>query len=143
MYLYNYPRAALTVDAIIVAGKKESNQILLIKRGKDPYKDLWALPGGFINLDETLEESCRRELSEETGFEIESLFQFKAFDAISRDPRHRTISVVFYSFIDQIKDVTGMDDAAEAKWFQLNDLPTLAFDHSEIIEEFIVNKKLI
>ena len=78
----------------------------------------------------------------ETGIEIESLFQFKAFDAINRDPRHRTISVIFYSFIDQIKNVTGMDDAAEAKWFPLKELPSLAFDHSEIIEEFFANKKL-
>jgi 8-oxo-dGTP diphosphatase len=140
MYSYPYPRAALTVDAIVVA--KKTLQILLIKRGIEPFLGMWALPGGFVDIDETLEEACRRELSEETGLIAGNLTQFKAFDAVGRDPRGRTISVVFYTFIDNPENVEGMDDAASAQWFPLNRLPGLAFDHEEVISEFKTFKGL-
>lgn len=136
MYSYQYPRAALTVDAIVYTTEPESIWVLLIERGKDPFKDKWALPGGFIDMDETLEEACKRELFEETGLKVEAMTQFKAFDAINRDPRHRTISVVFTVQLNEKVQVEGGDDAALAGWFAINQLPELAFDHQQILEQF-------
>ena len=88
MYSYNYPRPALTVDALIL--KKETAEVLLIQRGQEPFKDQWALPGGFVDMDELLETACLRELEEETGLKLDKLSQFKTYDAIDRDPRGRT-----------------------------------------------------
>ena len=136
MYTYQYPRAALTVDAIVYVTDSESIWVLLIKRGKDPFKDKWALPGGFIDMDETLEEACKRELFEETGLKVEAMTQFKAFDTINRDPRHRTISVVFTVQLNEKVHVEGRDDAALAGWFTINQFPELAFDHQQILEQF-------
>jgi 8-oxo-dGTP diphosphatase len=136
MYTYQYPRAALTVDAIVYVVEPESIWVLLIKRGKDPFKDKWALPGGFIDMDETLEEACKRELFEETGLKVEAMIQFKAFDAINRDPRHRTISEVFSVQLNEKKTVAGGDDAALAAWFPITELPGLAFDHQLILKQF-------
>lgn len=137
MYTYNYPRAALTVDAIVYVKEENNVFVLLIERGNDPYKNKWALPGGFINMDETLETACIRELQEETGLEVEKMNQFKAYDAIDRDPRHRTISVAFYVELKEKQPVKGGDDASRAAWFPVTDLPGLAFDHRNIINDFI------
>ncbi len=137
MYTYKYPRPSVTVDAIIV--EKKLNKLLLIQRGNDPFAGLWALPGGFIEMDELLADSCRRELEEETKLKIGELKQFKTYDAVNRDPRGRTISVVYYAFVDAEEKVEGSDDAINADWFPLNELPQLAFDHAEIISEFIDN----
>jgi 8-oxo-dGTP diphosphatase len=137
MYTYAYPRPALTVDAIVVAGEPGNYWLLLIERKKEPFIGRWALPGGFVDMDETLEHACIRELKEETGLELETMKQFRVFDAIGRDPRHRTISVVFYAFISEKQAVTGSDDAEKAEWFPLDKLPPLAFDHSEIMELFL------
>jgi 8-oxo-dGTP diphosphatase len=136
MYSYQYPRAALTVDAIVFTRKNNETFVLLIQRGQEPFKGKWALPGGFVNMDETLEEACKRELFEETRLEADSMKQFKTYDAIHRDPRHRTISVVFSTEINDKENVTGGDDAAQAGWFPLTALPQLAFDHAQILEEF-------
>lgn len=137
MYTYAYPRPALTVDAIVVAGEPGNYWLLLIERKKEPFIGQWALPGGFVDIDESLEHACLRELNEETGLELATMEQFRVFDAIGRDPRHRTISVVFYAFISEKKALTGSDDAERAEWFSLDKLPPLAFDHSEIIELFL------
>jgi 8-oxo-dGTP diphosphatase len=136
MYTYNYPRAALTVDAIVFVKKGGSALVLLIERGREPFKNKWALPGGFIEMDETLEAACKRELLEETGLKVEQMTQFKTYDAIDRDPRHRTISVVYFTELNEIQQVEGSDDASRAEWFPVSDLPELAFDHKQIIEEF-------
>ena len=136
MYSYQYPRAALTVDAIVFTRKNNETFVLLIQRGQEPFKGKWALPGGFVNMDETLEEACKRELLEETGLKTDAMKQFKAYDAIHRDPRHRTISVVFSTEINDTENVTGGDDAAQAEWFPVTALPHLAFDHALILEEF-------
>jgi 8-oxo-dGTP diphosphatase len=133
MYTYQYPHPAVTVDAILISKK---NSVLLIERGRDPYKGKWALPGGFINIDEELETACLRELEEETGLRIGELTQFKAFGAVNRDPRERTISVIFYAFAEDELRVTAADDAAKAQWFPLGELPELAFDHQLILGEF-------
>ncbi|WP_372650733.1 NUDIX domain-containing protein [Draconibacterium sp.] len=136
MYTYKYPRAALTVDAIVYVKSEPTTFVLLIERGREPYKNKWALPGGFVDLDETLEKACIRELEEETGLQVEKMQQFRAYDAINRDPRHRTISVVYSVQLKEQKPVIGSDDAAQAKWFSINDLPELAFDHAEILADF-------
>ena len=136
MFTYNYPRAALTVDAIVFVKQGGSALVLLIERGRDPFKNSWALPGGFIEMDETLEAACKRELLEETGLKVEQMTQFKTYDAIDRDPRHRTISVVYFTELNEIQQVEGSDDASQAEWFPVSDLPELAFDHKQILEEF-------
>ncbi|MFW6245916.1 MAG: NUDIX domain-containing protein [Tangfeifania sp.] len=136
MYTYKYPRPALTVDSIVFTKDRNTTCVLLIQRGQEPFKNKWALPGGFVNIDELLKTACRRELEEETGLKVEQMEQFKAFDAIDRDPRHRTISVVFSVELPEKQEVKGGDDAAHAKWFQLSELPELAFDHQQILEEF-------
>jgi 8-oxo-dGTP diphosphatase len=133
MYTYQYPRAAVTVDAILISPKKS---VLLIERGREPYLGKWALPGGFINMDEPLEVACQRELEEETGIRVGAMRQFKAFGAVNRDPRHRTISVLFYAFTDTELSACAGDDAANAQWFPIDQLPGLAFDHQQILEEF-------
>ena len=133
MFLYNYPRPAVTVDAILIS---KQNSVLLIERGRDPFKGKWALPGGFIDMDESLETACRRELEEETGLRVGELTQFKAYGAVDRDPRGRTISVVFYSLPDEELVPKAGDDAAKAQWFPIDQLPELAFDHQQILEEF-------
>ena len=143
MYTYQYPRAALTVDAIVLAKKEWQLFVLLIERGKEPFLHKWALPGGFINMDETLEQACIRELHEETGLSLEKMQQFRAYDAINRDPRHRTISVVFWVELGRTESVQGSDDASKAEWFPISDLPKLAFDHDKILMDFFaVHMKL-
>jgi len=133
MLTYNYPRPAVTTDAILVS---PSRKVLLIERGREPFKGTWALPGGFIDMDESLETACKRELEEETGIQIQELKQFKAYGDVNRDPRHRTISVVFYAYADTEIGPKAGDDAVNACWFPLADLPELAFDHGKILEEF-------
>jgi 8-oxo-dGTP diphosphatase len=141
MYTYNYPRAALTVDALVFAKKGGNASVLLIERGREPFKNKWALPGGFIEMDETLETACKRELLEETGLKVEKMTQFKTYDAIDRDPRHRTISVVYFAELNEIQQVKGGDDASRAEWFSVSELPELAFDHKQILEEFFNKTK--
>jgi 8-oxo-dGTP diphosphatase len=109
---------------------------LLIERGRDPYKGKWALPGGFIDMDEPLEVACQRELEEETGIRVGEMKQFRAYGAVDRDPRHRTISVVFYAFQEEEPLAVAGDDAAKAQWFPLDHLPEMAFDHQQIIDDF-------
>ena len=140
MYTYQYPRAALTVDAIVFVNEKELIKVLLIERGREPFKNKWALPGGFVEMDETLETACKRELEEETGLVLEAMQQFRTYDAIERDPRHRTISVVFSAELEEIAKVVGSDDAAQADWFPIDELPELAFDHAQILEDFLANR---
>lgn len=142
MYTYEYPRAALTVDAIVLAKENNKCFVLLIERGREPFQNKWALPGGFIDMDETLEKACRRELEEETGLRVDAMTQFKAYDALERDPRHRTISVVFSTQIEGKADVKGNDDAARASWFETKNLPELAFDHQQILEDFLEKEEL-
>lgn len=133
MYTYAYPRPAVTVDAILISKK---NSVLLIERGGEPFKGKWALPGGFIEMDESLETACRRELEEETALSVGELKQFKAYGAVDRDPRGRTISVIFYTYQDEEAIPQAGDDAANAQWFPIDRLPELAFDHQQILDEF-------
>lgn len=124
---------AITVDAVIFYRKSGILKILLIQRKNDPFKGQWALPGGFLEENETMEDGAKRELEEETGLKIEKLQQVAAFGTPGRDPRGRTISIAFVGLIDAEPKIKASDDAQDVKWFDLNDLPNLAFDHSEII----------
>ncbi len=135
-YTYEYPRPCVTVDCVIFRDAAEGKQILLIRRKFDPYKDRWAFPGGFVDMDETLEKAAARELKEETGLEGISLKQLHAFSSIHRDPRARTIGIAFYGILENSEmKAMGGDDAAEAAWFKLDQIPQLAFDHSEILKK--------
>lgn len=130
-----YKPIALTVDTIIFSRSESGIKTLLIKRKKPPFQDKWAIPGGFINYDEELKTAAKRELEEETGLKNASLNQLHTFGRIGRDPRGRTVTVVYYAFVEAAKvKLQAGDDAKEAEWFDLNDLPELAFDHKGIIE---------
>ncbi len=142
MYSYKYPRASLTVDAIVYVKEENKTFVLLIQRGHEPFKGKWALPGGFIEMDETLKQACKRELFEETGLKMEELTQFRTYDAVDRDPRGRTISVIHTAELEAKQLVKGGDDAARAEWLPLDNLPELAFDHRQILQEFFVNPNL-
>lgn len=133
-YTYKYPRPAVTADMIVLTDESDP-KILLIQRGNEPFKGCWAFPGGFMNMDETTEQCARRELKEETGLEIGEIKQVGAYSAVDRDPRGRTITVAYITYIPQILPVTGLDDAAEAKWWPINALPPLAFDHAQILRD--------
>ena len=134
-YKYKYPRPALTVDMIVLKTPCNDGEILLIQRLNPPYKDNWALPGGFVDMDETLEEAASRELKEETGLMNILLNQFKAYSAVNRDPRGRTVSMVFIGIAPPETQVFAGDDAKNAHWFKMNNLPKLAFDHQQIIDD--------
>ena len=124
---------AVTVDALLFYKKADLLKILLIRRKNEPFRNQWALPGGFLDEDENLEEGAKRELEEETGLKIEKLQQVGAFGAPGRDPRGRTVSIAFVGLMNEEAMPKANDDAVDAKWFAMNDLPDLAFDHSEII----------
>jgi len=131
-YTYQYPRAALTVDCVVFGFDGDELQVLLIRRGLEPFKDKWALPGGFVYVDETLDDAARRELEEETGLKDVFLEQLYTFSTVNRDPRERVISVAYFALVKPGL-VTADTDAAEAKWFPVSMAPALAFDHAEII----------
>lgn len=133
-YTYPYPMPAVTVDAVILRKSLPHDEILLIKRLKEPFRGLWALPGGFVEIDEELDHAASRELREETGVLHSSLKQLFTVGTVGRDPRYRTISVVYYGWFDEnTMQVRAGDDAADAQWFPVNELPSLAFDHTEVI----------
>lgn len=136
-FTYAFPRPAVSVDIVLFALETEQLCVLLIQRGKPPFLNQWALPGGFVDMDETLYEAALRELREETGVDGISLEQFRAYGDPGRDPRGRVISVVFYAFLAQKQsvEIEGGDDAANARWFAIEDLPDLAFDHADILSD--------
>lgn len=134
MYTYKYPHPAVTTDSVIFGFDGSSINILLIERGINPFKESWALPGGFLNMNETVEEGAKRELSEETNINDVYLEQFHVFSAVDRDPRERILTVAFFALVSKNDfEVIAGDDAARAKWYEWNHLPSLAFDHDDII----------
>lgn len=144
MYSYKYPHPAVTTDCVIFGFDGKRLHILLIERGLEPYKGHWALPGGFLKMDETVEEGAARELYEETHVKDVYLEQFHVFSTVDRDPRERVITVAFYALVRQTDyRILAGDDAARASWFEVDELPPLAFDHEEIIarvREHLKNK---
>lgn len=133
-YTYDYPRPAVTVDAVVFGYDEGELRVLLIERGEDPFRGAWALPGGFIRQDEDLTDAARRELQEETGIEPVLLEQLGAFGTPGRDPRGHTVTVAFVALV-KLGDhsVKAATDAADARWFPANDPPALAFDHADIL----------
>jgi len=133
-FVYEYPRPCVTVDVVVVTRERKP-RVLLIRRRRPPFEGQWALPGGFIDMDETLEASARRELREETGLTPRRLVQLAAYGDPKRDPRGRTISVVFLAEVNADAEAQAGDDAADANWFPLDKLPRLAFDHRRILRD--------
>ncbi|MRG95256.1 NUDIX hydrolase [Polyangium spumosum] len=135
---YHYPRPALAVDCVVFGLDEEDLKVLLIRRGIEPFAGRWALPGGFVRLDETLDEAARRELREEAGIEKVYLEQLYTFGAIDRDPRERVVSVAYYALVKLSEHaVRAATDAREAAWFAIDDLPKLAFDHEAVLDKAI------
>lgn len=133
-FCYDFPRPAVTVDVVIVSTDVRP-RVLLIRRKNEPFAGMWAIPGGFVEMDETLDVAARRELLEETGVRAKTLEQLATFGDPGRDPRGRTISVVYLARIDAVKEnAQGADDATEAAWHPLDRLPKLAFDHAAILK---------
>lgn len=135
MYTYKYPHPAVTTDCVIFGFDGKELNVLLIERGLDPFKGSWALPGGFLKMNETAEQGAKRELMEETNVADVYLEQFHTFTAVDRDPRERVITIAYYALVrkSDYRLIAG-DDAANAEWFALTELPPLAFDHREIIK---------
>ncbi len=138
-YTYDYPRPSVATDCVVFGFDGHELKILLIERGIEPFKGDWALPGGFLRMDETAEQCALRELQEETGLSLNYLKQFKTFSEVGRDPRERVISIAFYALAKKA-DVKGGDDAAQARWFSINNVPHLAFDHNYIL--YVAMEKL-
>lgn len=131
------PKIFVTVDVVLFRKINNNYEILLIQRLNDPFKDYWALPGGFVDENEDLETAAKRELFEETDIQLFQVKQLKAYGNPNRDPRHHTISVAFIGEIDSLAEAKAKDDAKLVQWFSINELPVLAFDHSEIIRDAI------
>ncbi|MEZ4404144.1 MAG: NUDIX domain-containing protein [Kofleriaceae bacterium] len=133
-HTYPYPRPAVAVDCVVLGLDTDDLKVLLIRRGLDPWKGAWALPGGFVGEHESLEDAARRELAEETGIAEVFLEQLYTFGQPDRDPRHRVISVAYYA-LAKLADfrLAAGTDAAAAGWHALGELPRLAFDHAAII----------
>jgi len=136
-YIYDWPRPMVSVDAAVFSRSAGRTEVLLINRGNEPFKGRWAVPGGFLELDEELEDAAARELAEETGVAGVQLEQIHAFGKCGRDPRGRMISIVFMGVANEQQQAATKagDDAAKAQWFDVESLPeNLAFDHDEMIK---------
>ncbi|WP_432799623.1 NUDIX hydrolase [Poriferisphaera sp. WC338] len=134
-HTYKYPRPALTVDIVVFALDEDDLQVMLIERDIKPFAGQWALPGGFVQVEETLDEAARRELEEETGVKNIYLEQLYTFGETKRDPRERVITVAYYALVNlEGHNIKASTDARNAAWFSINDLPKLAFDHEHILD---------
>ncbi len=133
-YTYKYPHPSVTTDCVIFGFDGTRLKVLLIERGLEPFKGHWAFPGGFLKMDESAETGALRELQEETGLKDAYIRQFHTFSDPDRDPRERVLTIAYYALV-KIQDVKGGDDAARAEWFALDEIPPLAFDHGEILQE--------
>ncbi|MBP5359975.1 MAG: NUDIX hydrolase [Bacteroidaceae bacterium] len=139
-YTYEYPRPAVTADCIVIT-REPVPRVLLIERGNPPFKGCWALPGGFMEMDETTEECAVRELEEETGLKVDTIHLVGAYSKLGRDPRGRTVTTAYLAIADEATAATGQDDAAKAQWFPIDALPPLAFDHADIMRDAITTFK--
>lgn len=133
LYSYEYPRPAVATDCVVFGFDGNRLRVLLVKRGGEPFKGCPALPGGFLEQNETIEDGARRELKEETGVCAVRMEQFKVFSAIDRDPRDRVISVGLFALVRTMEACAG-SDATETEWVEVGKLPELAFDHNEIVK---------
>ncbi len=133
-YEYDYPHPAVATDCVVFGFDGRDLKVLLIERGVAPYKGMWAFPGGFLRMDETAEQCAIRELREETGLVLNNVRQLGAFSGVNRDPRERIVSIAFYA-LARHSAVRGGDDAAGARWWSIDDIPQLAFDHDYILRQ--------
>jgi 8-oxo-dGTP diphosphatase len=136
-YTYQHPRASLTIDCVVFGLDVEEKdlKVMLIQRDLSPFEGQWALPGGFVRMDETLEECAMRELREETGIARVYLEQLYTFGQLKRDPRERVVTVAYYALVNfNEHTIAASTDARKAAWFSVSDVPTLAFDHEQIVE---------
>lgn len=124
----------VAADAMVFYKDGEHLELVLVKRKNEPFKGMWAFPGGFVEDDEELEHTAIRELHEETGLLLQSMKQVHTFGKPGRDPRGRTVSVTYYTIVSEKQPVTGADDAAEAHWVPVQDIKEMAFDHKESLE---------
>ncbi len=135
-YSYKYPHPSVTTDCVIFGFDGSRLKVLLVERGVEPFKGKWALPGGFLRMDESAEQGALRELQEETGLKTAYIKQFHTFTDPDRDPRERVITIAYYALV-RLQDVVAGDDAARAGWFSLDEVPSLAFDHDRILRTAI------
>ena len=141
-HTYQYPRAALTVDCVVFGLDDSELKVLLIERALDPFKGKWALPGGFVRVDETVDAAARRELEEEAGLKDVFLEQLYTFGEVKRDPRERVVSVAYYALVKLAAHSTrAATDAADTRWFPVSQVPKLAFDHAEILATALARLK--
>lgn len=142
-YIYDWPRPMVTVDAVVFAFGSSGPRVLLVKRRNDPFAGMWAIPGGFVEIDEELEDAVARELEEETGLRDIPLEQMRTIGTCGRDPRGRQITVVYMGIApDGPTEPKAGDDAARARWFDIDDLPgNMAFDHADVLALAIRNLK--
>ena len=134
-YTYEYPRAALAVDCVVFGLDEHDLKVLLIQRRLQPFQHAWALPGGFVRVEETLDGAARRELAEEAGVTDVYLEQLYSFSAIDRDPRERVVTVAYYALAKLSEHaIVAKTDALSVGWFALDDLPKLAFDHAHVLK---------
>lgn len=143
MHTYLHPRPMVTVDVVAFTREEDVLLVLLVERNQEPYQGLWALPGGFVGMDESLENAAARELAEETGLVGIPLNQTSTYGDPRRDPRGRVISVVYTTFIPAGRSLNlqAGSDANRARWFPVDDLPSLAFDHHQIIADAILREQ--
>lgn len=141
-YTYEHPHFALTVDAILLAENEQGLHVLLIQRKNPPYQHDWAFPGGFVDIDEEIEAAAYRELEEETGINSVKLTRLDVFDRVDRDPRERVVTVAYYGYVSmEGLQIKAKDDARAVKWFNLEQLPSLAFDHAHILASLLKNQQ--
>src|SRR6266446_3749251 len=141
-HTYKYPRPALTVDCVVFGFDEGELKVLLIQRGLIPFKGRWALPGGFVRVEETLDQAARRELIAETGLTNVFLEQLYTFGAVDRDPRERVVSVAHYALVKLSEhEAKAATDAANARWFPVSKTPKLAFDHADILATALARLK--
>ncbi len=142
MALEDYERPSVTTDIIIFSIINDELKVLLVKRAVIPFKGKWALPGGFIKMDEDLEQGAKRELEEETGVKDAYLEQLYTFGDVKRDPRGRVITVAYFALINSKGvELRATTDVSEAKWFSVSKLPELGFDHKKILDYAIKRLK--
>jgi len=136
LFNYEFPHMAVTVDAVLFDQSIDPAQVLLIQRENDPFAGHWAFPGGYVDMDEPVRDAALRELKEETGAVVKDIDFLGYYDAIDRDPRERTLSFAFVGVTSKsMHAVVGTDDASDAQWFPVDNIPELAFDHQMILED--------
>lgn len=141
-YTYDYPRPGLTVDCVVFGLDGSDLKVMLIQRKLSPFKGEWALPGGFVRLNESLEDAARRELREETGIEQVFLEQLYTFGNVERDPRDRVVTIAYYALINLAEHpIQAATDASQAVWWSVSNLPPLAFDHQKILDVALTRLK--